>query len=252
MLKSEPVRIPKAAVVVAHRVRRSIVHAEFQPGQALPNETDLMALYGVSRAVIREALRILESESLIEVKRGAGGGARVRQPHIGIAARPTALLLQMEGATLEDLFDARAVLEPAAVRRIGDLKPKDAVARLRQRHAEEMAAMGDINAYSHAATLFHEEIIELAQNKALAVMGRLLLDIVETHHRMTLTALNGQSDAIACEAVDQWHGPLIDLLEAGEVDRAVAHWEDHLKRAGSLALAGLGPATVLDLLDRAP
>src|SRR5215471_789914 len=106
MLEGEPIRIPKAAVVVAGRIRRSIVQGRLVPGQALPNETDLMALYQVSRSVVREARRILESESLIRVKRGAGGGARVATPDIAIAARPAALLLQMEGTTLEDLFEA--------------------------------------------------------------------------------------------------------------------------------------------------
>ena len=77
-LARDPVHIPKAAVVVARRIRRGIMHGEFQPGQALPNETELMALYEVSRPVVREALRILESEALIKVKRGVGGGARVR------------------------------------------------------------------------------------------------------------------------------------------------------------------------------
>ena len=251
MLKSDPIRIPKAAVVVANRLRRGIVHGQFEPDQGLPNETELMALYGVSRSVVREALRILESESLIEVKRGAGGGARVRWPHIGIAARPTALLLQLEGATLADLFEARAILEPAAVRRVATMRPEGWLDRLRRRHADELAVMGDADAYAHAATLFHEEIIELAQNKTLAVMGRLLLDIVDTHHRMTLAAL-GESHAIACETVDQWHGPLIELLERGAVDEAVEHWANHLERAAELALEGLGPTTVVDLLDRNP
>ena len=102
LLQRQPVRIPKASVVVAERIRRAIVRGEFQPDQALPNETELMALYEVSRPIVREALRIIESESLIKVKRGAGGGARVRRPDIAVAARHTALLLQLEGATLED------------------------------------------------------------------------------------------------------------------------------------------------------
>jgi DNA-binding FadR family transcriptional regulator len=250
MLQSEPIRIPKAAVVVATRIRRSIVRGQFRPDQALPNETELMALYQVSRSVVREALRILESESLIQVKRGAGGGARVRKPEIGVAARPTALLLQIEGTTLEDLFEARTLLEPAAVRRLATLQPAGAIEQLKQRHAEELAVIDDLTAYPVAATVFHEEIIELAGNKTLAVLGRLLLEIVETHHRMTFAMLDGQAGEIACEAADVWHGPLIEMIAAGDVEAAVTHWENHLKRAGELALERLGPATVVDLLDR--
>ena len=248
MLQREPVRIPKAAVVVAGLLRRSIVRSEFAVGQALPNETELMALYDVSRPVVREALRILESESLIAVKRGVGGGARVRRPDIGVAARHTALLLQLEGTTLADLFEARALLEPAAVRRLATHRLPGAIERLKQRHQEELRSADDLTAYPVAATLFHEEIIELAGNKTMAVLGRLLLEIVETHNRTMFTVLQSEGAQVARDAAECWHAPLIEMIEAGEVDAAVAHWERHLEQAAELTLQRLGHATIVDLL----
>jgi DNA-binding FadR family transcriptional regulator len=249
MLQSEPVRIPKAAVVVAGHIRRDIVHGNFQPNEALPNETELMAVYEVSRPVVREALRILESESLIQVKRGVGGGARVRRPDIGVAARHTALLLQLDGTTLADVFEARQILEPAAVRRLATLRPKEAIERLKHRHVEELAVVEDLGAYPIAATLFHEDLIDLAGNKTMAILGRLILEIVETQHRTMFTVLNGEGLKIARDAAQEWHGRLIDMIEAGDVDSAVAHWEEHLRQAADLALERLGHTTVVDLLD---
>jgi DNA-binding FadR family transcriptional regulator len=249
-LPSEPIRIPKAAVVVAGRIRRGIILGEFEPDHALPNETELMALYDVSRPVVREALRILESEALIKVKRGVGGGARVQRPDVSVAARHAALLLQLEGTTLEDLFEARALIEPAAVRRLATLRPAGAIERLKRRHAEESEVLDDLSAYPVAATLFHEDVIELAGNKTLAMIGRLLLEIVETHNRAMFSVLQGEGAEIARDAADLWHGPLIDMIEAGDVDGAVSHWERHLKHAADLALERLGHTTVVDLLDR--
>jgi GntR family transcriptional regulator, transcriptional repressor for pyruvate dehydrogenase complex len=249
MLQSEPVRIPKAAVVVAGHIRRDIVHGAFQPDEALPNETELMALYEVSRPVVREALRILESESLIQVKRGVGGGARVRRPDISVAARHTALLLQLDGTTLEDVFEARQLFEPAAVRRLATLRPPAAIKQLKQRHKEELAVVEDLGAYPITATLFHEDLIDLAGNKTMAILGRLILEIVETQHRTMFTVLNGEGFEIARNAAQQWHGGLIEMIEAGDVDGAVAHWEQHLRQAADLALERLGHTTVVDLLD---
>jgi DNA-binding FadR family transcriptional regulator len=251
MLQSEPIRIPKAAVVVASRIRRGIIRGEFQPDQALPNETELMALYEVSRPVAREALRILESEQLIKVKRGVGGGARVRRPDIGVAARHTALLMQLEGTTLEDLFEARTLLEPAAVRRLATQPSEAAIRRLKQRHEEELAVLSDLGAYPIAAALFHEEIIELAGNKTMAILGRLLLEIVETQNRTMFTLLKGEEGAeVARGAAHGSHGALIDLIEAGDIEGAVAHWEGHLQDAAELTLERLGHTTVVELLDR--
>jgi hypothetical protein len=77
-----------------------------------------------------------------------------------------------------------------------------------------------------------------------------MLNIVETHHRMTFARLSGEAAQIACEAADTWHGPLVDLIESGDVVAAVALWERLLRRALELALEHLGPATAIDLLDR--
>lgn len=246
-LDASPVRIPKAAVVVAAELRRSIVRGEFEPGDALPNETDLMAIYDVSRPVVREALRIIESESLIGVKRGAGGGARVRRPDIGVAARHTALLLQLEGTTLADLFEARATLEPDAVRRLAERRPRTAIRRLRESHVEELRLVSDPAAYAVHAARFHEELIEVAGNKTLAVLGRQLLHIVEIHNQATLE-LTADAAEVARDA-SEFHGTLIDLIEAGDADAAVSHWRQHLDGAAAVALDRLGPKTIVDLLD---
>ena len=70
------VRVPKTAELVAGRIRRSIVTGELRTGDSLPSEAHLITDFQVSRPTIREAIRILESEGLISVSRGARGRAR--------------------------------------------------------------------------------------------------------------------------------------------------------------------------------
>jgi DNA-binding FadR family transcriptional regulator len=248
LIDGKPVRVPKAAVVVAGQLRRSIVRGELSRDDALPNESVLMSLYDVSRPVVREALRIIESEGLIAVKRGAGGGARVQQPDVSVAARHTALLLQLEGTTLADLFDARLTLEPDAVRRLATERPPAAIRRLREQHHKELALIADPAAYAEHAARFHEELIEVAGNKTLAVLGRQLLSIVETHNRETLRR-TADAPTIA-KGASEHHGHVIDLIEAGDVDGAVGLWRQHLDEAAAVALERLGPTTIVDLLDQ--
>lgn len=81
------VRVPKMAELVAAQLRRKIVRGELAEGEALPAESALMAEFAVSRPTLREAFRVLESESLINVRRGARGGARVQVPEGTVAAR---------------------------------------------------------------------------------------------------------------------------------------------------------------------
>jgi DNA-binding FadR family transcriptional regulator len=233
--------------MVASRLRRSIIRDEYRPGDPLPNESELMAIYGVSRPVAREALRILEADSLVAIKRGVGGGARVTTPDIGVAARHTALLMQLERTTLADVYEALLFLEPDAVRRLASDPRPEAIERLRDLHDAELLLLDDPVAYPLHAARFHEELLELAGNKTLAIVGRLLLEIVGTINRATFRSLDAEAHDVA-EGAAHCHADVIDLIAAGRVDDAVALWRWHLEGAAAVAFERFGSSTVVDLL----
>src|ERR1700743_3844476 len=89
------VRAPKTGELVATHLRRQIVRGELRPGETLPLESPLMEQHGVSRPTLREAFRILESETLISVRSGGHGGALVVAPEVSVAADRVGLLLQL-------------------------------------------------------------------------------------------------------------------------------------------------------------
>jgi DNA-binding FadR family transcriptional regulator len=95
------VHVPKAAELVAAALRTRILRRELLPGDRLPAESLLMSHYGVSRPTLREALRLLEAQELLEVRRGARGGGVVRQPSTrpAIEAISLWLLLSQPGVT---------------------------------------------------------------------------------------------------------------------------------------------------------
>src|SRR3954465_11681703 len=105
-------RVPKMAELVAGELRRQIVSRDPAGGDALASEADLMTRFGISRPTLREAFRVLESEGLIGVRRGAHGGARVRTPSDDAAARYAGLVLEYRGATLSDVYAPRNIVEP--------------------------------------------------------------------------------------------------------------------------------------------
>ncbi|WP_235433332.1 FadR/GntR family transcriptional regulator, partial [Protofrankia coriariae] len=137
------VRVPKTAELVAARLRRQIVRGELVEGDALPPEAVLMEQFGVSRPTLREAFRVLESEALISVRRGAHGGARVHTPNGDVAARYAALVLEYRGTTIADVHQARALLEPPCVRRLAQRHTEEDLARLRAALAAVEAATAD-------------------------------------------------------------------------------------------------------------
>ncbi len=172
----------------------------------------------------------------------------MQQPDIGVAARHTALLLQLEGATVADVFDARATLEPDAVRRLAERRPTGAIERLRALHERELELLDSVTEYPVHAARFHEGLIELAGNKTLAILGRLLLEMVEIQNRATFPTAPAVAADVARGAAES-HGQVIDLIAAGDADAAVELWRRHLDEAAAMALLRLGPKTVVDLLD---
>lgn len=106
-----PLRLPTATELVAEELTRKIVRNELRPGEYLPIEGDLVEQFGVSRPTVREALRVLEAESLISLHKGARGGARVRGPQLEAVARYGGHLIQAAGASLEDVLVAEEMLQ---------------------------------------------------------------------------------------------------------------------------------------------
>jgi DNA-binding FadR family transcriptional regulator len=105
---------PKAARLVADVLTERIVEGEYVPGDLLPSADDLIAEFGISRPTLREALNRLESAGFVSLRRGPGGGARVRAPDQSEVVRALDALLRFEDTSPLHIMEVRLVLEPAA------------------------------------------------------------------------------------------------------------------------------------------
>ncbi|SBW25513.1 GntR family transcriptional regulator [Candidatus Protofrankia californiensis] len=259
------VRVPKTAELVAARLRRQIVRGELVEGDALPPEAVLMEQFGVSRPTLREAFRVLESEALISVRRGAHGGARVHTPNGDVAARYAALVLEYRGTTLADVHQARVLLEPSCVRQLAQRRTDKDLARLRVALSSIEAATAGagrpagvrearVPGASRAAVAgFHSLLVELAGNQTLVVLAGMLRHIIGMAHEDGLTADTDLTQTGIPEAGDDVHDPyrrLVALIEAGAADEAEGLWRRHL--LATIPSPGRDPATVFALQAQVP
>ena len=173
-----PVRVPKASELIADAVRAQIARGELRPGSPLPNETELLAHFQVARPTVREALRILEAERLVEIVRGARGGARVREPDIRAASAHCALLLQLQGATIADVYEVRLMLEPAAARLAAERAPGEAARALEAVIAAEERIVDQAESLATLAMQFQQTLVDASGNATLIMLVRLLHDLV--------------------------------------------------------------------------
>jgi len=222
--------MPTAAQLVADAVRRQIATGELADGESLPPEATLIEQYGVSRPTFREALRILQSESLISIRRGSRGGARVNAPTIEPIARQAGYVLQYQETTLGDVYQARLILEPPAAALLAGANRTTKKA-LRAALDTEEAAAADPSAFAQASAEFHEAVIRLAGNNTLALFAGILHGIIEGH-----SAVVYSDDRDAAERQERSaaaHRRLVELVEAGDGERAEAHWRTHMEELGA-------------------
>jgi DNA-binding FadR family transcriptional regulator len=246
------VRAPKTAELIATQLRQRIARGELLEGDALPAETQLMDQFGVSRPILREAFRILESESLIEVRRGVRGGARVRLPDPKTVARYTALLLELKGTTVADVLDARRAIEPAAARMVAERRSPDVLAILRGCHEEELRTTSDVRARAAASARFHSTLIELSGNTTLSVLIGMLSTIIDHHNAVATARMSHEWRGFRgpyLHLIVEGHGRLLELIEAGQGEAAEQLWRQHMRESRESVDALLGDDRSTMLVD---
>ncbi|MCW2498034.1 FCD domain-containing protein [Jatrophihabitans sp.] len=240
-------RPPKTAELVAQSLRRRIVRGELRDGDFLPHEAQLMDIFRVSRPTLREAVRVLESDRLVEVRRGSRTGARVCVPGPEIVARPAGLLLELAGATLDDVYTARSLVEPAAARLLAESGGGSAHATLAAMLVE-VPARDELPALARFAADFHLALVQLSGNATLAIVAGMLHEITDRQTEAALTtspALTGQRYRRLLRSYER----LVELVRARDGVGAEAHWREHMAASGALLLQGHRDTPVVDLLD---
>ncbi|QGY40421.1 GntR family transcriptional regulator [Pseudodesulfovibrio cashew] len=106
-----PVQAGRASEEVALQIEAAIMDGRLQPGERLPSEREMQSQFGTGRGVIREAIKILKQKGLLEVKKGAKGGAYVRQVEVANVSESLALFLKQHPVEPEKLIEFRETLD---------------------------------------------------------------------------------------------------------------------------------------------
>lgn len=163
------VPVPKASDVLADQLRSRILDGTLERGEMLPNERALAEQSGLSRTVVREALRILEIEGLVTTRPGRNGGTFVRMPDAQMVARFLDMFIRGRRVRFEDILEVRESLEPicaelAAARRTPDDLEKLSGVTERCR----AAAVRDVSEFLRENVAWHLAVAESSHNELFA------------------------------------------------------------------------------------
>jgi GntR family transcriptional repressor for pyruvate dehydrogenase complex len=219
--------VPKAARMVAESLRERILTREVAIGAHLPSTDELLVEFGVSRATLREALNALESEGLVQLRRGPGGGAIVTAPDGLAIMRSLESLLRFEGTTVEQLMEVRVVVDPLAVRLAAEEADDDDLARIggsveRQRRRDVLESH---EAWFRENLYFHWAIAAASHNPLVRVLSESLHNIVLAGGLPIQFPVAERRRSVAD------HAAIYELLVARDAEGAGLRLQRHLERS---------------------
>ena len=221
-------RADKRASRIARRIEADVVRRGWTVGESLGSEHALQQRYGVSRSVLREAVRLVEHHQVARMRRGPNGGLLICEPDAGPATRAVVIYLEYLGTTIADLLNARLVLEPLAASLAAERIDEAGIERLRAvLRAEEHWEPGQPAPRDE----FHIALAEQSKNPVLQLFIDVLMRLTRRYVRDSRTG----SASEAVEAIDRMHNVvfpdhsgIVAAVTAGDSARAKTLSEQHV------------------------
>lgn len=211
---------------VVAQIRQSISDGIYQHGAKLPAERELGAQFGVSRGVIREAIKILNGMGLVESRQGSG--VYVLDDPVPAITRALTMSLRRESRMVHQLFEIRSALESLAVSLAVRNHTAADLVRIRSfLQADGASAEGEVLLEELAIkdSSFHAAIAQSADNPYLVVLIQTVGDL--------LTSTFPVSEVVRDQMMlaQNTHASILDAIEARDDERAVRLMREHLGRS---------------------
>lgn len=221
---------PQRAARIATQLIELIQIQKLVPGDKLPPERQLAELLEVSRPSLREALHILQAQGLVQIKHGQG--TFVQEPIVAQELRAS-VMTKTHG--LNELFDAREVLEVPASKWAGDKATKEDIRLLRATLNQIDTVMSaqpiDYDQLQILDAKFHLTIVGIAGNRFINQTLNVLQDVMRMSMQTTLR-LPGRSDISRSQ-----HYEILQAIESGNGELASKLTLEHISGARATALA---------------
>lgn len=225
-----PLRAATMSSQIVGEVRADLFDATLRPGDFLGTEKALAERFGVSRTVAREALCTLEALGVVDIKVGAGGGARIAHGNPRLFAEAMAVQLSLTGVGVAEVMTAQHGIECLAAELAASEATLEDVELLRRLIDRAESMTDDVNAYTRLAHEFHLAIAEASHNRVLVVQLISLRHIAWPDRNVTLTADKARE-------IQDVHRELASLIERRDRDGARQLMAEHVQMIGARRVA---------------
>ncbi|GGF74759.1 GntR family transcriptional regulator [Mameliella alba] len=218
-----PVKIPRAADVLANQLRDEIVGGRLADGEMLPNERELAETSGLSRSSVRDALRMLELEGLIVTKQGRNGGSRVCKPGRDTIVKTVSLFISSQRTRRASLVEARGAIEPTAAMLAAKHRTEEDIARIRSLHEAMAEGVDDLDRFLRGNIDWHMAIVDASHNDLLiAFMESISHSVYDVTNDETLNPPEVRREVVAI------HGRITEAIEQQNPSEAKRLMDGHV------------------------
>ncbi len=207
---------------VAQQIQQLIVDEGWPAGSRIPTERELGEQFGVSRTVIREALKALSERGLIAIR--PGRGTFVADLGVGALKEPMKLFFQRQNISYRDLVEARQVLEIEVAELAALRAQPEQIDRLRDAIGEMDAALEDVERFVRADQRFHLLLAEATQNRMFPMFTESMADLLH-ESRLLMFGVAGSPGR-----GQSHHRALLEALERRDVVAARRAMEEHIEQ----------------------
>lgn len=229
-LSLEPITVPKASDILAAQLRDLILSGSIAQGEPLPTERELVIESGLSRSSVREALRVLEVEGLINTRPGRAGGSTVRLPGRGSITRTMQLFVRSHAIRLEALLECRIAVEPFMAGLAAINRTEQELNEIQNLHEQFTAAQDDVALYKRINLDWHLAIARASANEVLiALMEAVAQPIYDAAAYQRVTTADARAETVKA------HGAILRAIERKDAKLAYSRMEKHLSAYADLA-----------------
>jgi len=240
-VKLSPIHVPKTSDVLARELRRQILSGALPAGASLPPERDLVAQTGLSRSSVREALRILETESLVTTKPGRFGGSVASQPGDESLGRSLSHFVHGRGISLHDLMQTREAVEPSLAALAAENRTDEELQQLVAITQRVEAAFADVPLFLHENVNWHLAIAAASHNDLLRAILASIANMV-----YKATAIENFATEEVRKQVVQAHRRILEGIEKKDAEMARRRMGRHLAAVAAAFQAFPSATLVLD------
>jgi GntR family transcriptional regulator, transcriptional repressor for pyruvate dehydrogenase complex len=238
-LFAQVAREPRLSDKVADMMLETILSKRLRVGDRLPSERELGEQFGVSRTVVREAVRALVAKGIIEAR--SGSGLRVAAVDASAVSESMSLYLRGGEFNFENVHEVRTFLETHIAGLAAERATEADVAQIRAVHERMTAERGDIDAAARDDLEFHRQIARATHNELYLVLmdsiGNALIDIRRENLGSGSAPMTLEQHARVLEAVEAHDARAARAAMEIHLDGVAVFWREHARRAAAAEAA---------------